>query len=133
MAAAGRGAPGSRAIAGVVAERAFVAQRLGRVNVAFDDEVGGGGDFEVVGLALEEFDGFFAEVTGEEKFVEAVGQWRGGGGGWKCSGTPAGNCARSNPNSPVQNFVAYATEVRHGRGRERMDATALRVGRFGGR
>ncbi len=35
------------------------------------------------------------------------------GGGWKCSGTPAGNCARSNPNSPVQTFVAYATKVRH--------------------
>ena len=34
------------------------------------------------------------------------------GGGWKCSGTTAGNCAHSNPNSPVQNFVAYATKVR---------------------
>ena len=31
---------GQRVVAGVVAERAFVAQRLGRVNVAFDDEVG---------------------------------------------------------------------------------------------
>jgi hypothetical protein len=31
---------GQRVIAGVIAERAFVAQRLGRVNVAFDDEVG---------------------------------------------------------------------------------------------
>ena len=31
--------------AGVVAERAFVAQRLGRVNVAVDDEVGVGGDW----------------------------------------------------------------------------------------
>ena len=49
---------GQRVVAGVVAERAFVAQRLGRVNVAFDDEVGVGGDFEVVGLALDEFDGF---------------------------------------------------------------------------
>jgi hypothetical protein len=39
------------------------------------------------------------------------------GGGWKCSGTPAGNCARSNPNSPVQTFVAYATKGCHGRGR----------------
>ena len=38
------------------------------------------------------------------------------GGGWKCSGTPVGNCARSNPNSPVQNFVTYATRVRHGQG-----------------
>jgi len=33
---------GQCVIAGVVAERAFVAQRLGRVNVAFDDEVGVG-------------------------------------------------------------------------------------------
>ena len=31
---------GQRVIAGVVAERAFVAQRFGRINVAFDDEVG---------------------------------------------------------------------------------------------
>ena len=35
--------------AGVVAERAFVAQRLARINVTFVDEVGIGGDFEVVG------------------------------------------------------------------------------------
>ena len=69
---------GQGVVAGVVAERAFVAQRFGGVNVAFDDEVGVGGDFEVVGLALDEFDGFFAEVTGEEEFVEAVGQRRGG-------------------------------------------------------
>ena len=33
---------GQRVIAGVVAERAFFAQRLARVNVAFDDEVGVG-------------------------------------------------------------------------------------------
>jgi hypothetical protein len=37
---------GQRVIAGVVAERAFVAQRLARVNVAFDDEVGVGGSRE---------------------------------------------------------------------------------------
>ena len=42
--------------------------------LAFDDEVGVGRDFKVVGLALHEFGGFFAEVTGEEEFVEAVGQ-----------------------------------------------------------
>jgi len=35
---------GQRVVAGVVAERAFVAQRLGRVNVAFDDEVRVGQD-----------------------------------------------------------------------------------------
>ena len=51
------------------------------IDVAFDDEVGVGGHFEVVGFALDEFDGFFAEITGEQKFVEAVGQRRGGGKG----------------------------------------------------
>ena len=30
-------------VAGMVAEQAFVAQRFGQVNVAFDDEVGVGG------------------------------------------------------------------------------------------
>jgi hypothetical protein len=72
---------GQGVIAGVVAERAFVAQRLGRVNVALDDEVGVGRDFEVVGLAFDEFDAFLTEITGEEKFVEAIGQRRGGGEG----------------------------------------------------
>jgi hypothetical protein len=31
---------GQRVVARVIAERAFVAERLGRVNVAFDDEIG---------------------------------------------------------------------------------------------
>ena len=51
-------------VAAIIWGTGFVAQRLGRVNVAFDDEVGVGGDFEVVGLALHQFDGFFAEVAG---------------------------------------------------------------------
>ena len=72
---------GQRVIAGVVAERAFVAQRFLRVHVTFDDKIGIGGDFEVVGLAFDEFDGFFAEITGQQKFVEAVRQRRGGGKG----------------------------------------------------
>ena len=33
---------GQRVIAGVIAERAFVAQRLGGINVTFDDEIGVG-------------------------------------------------------------------------------------------
>ena len=33
---------GQGVVAGVIAERAFIAQRLSRVNVAFDDEVGVG-------------------------------------------------------------------------------------------
>ena len=65
----------------MVAERAFVTQRFLRVHVAFDDEIGVGGHFKVVGLAFDEFDGFFAEITGEQEFIEAVGQGRGGGEG----------------------------------------------------
>ena len=51
---------------------------------------------------------------------------RRGGGGWKCSGTSVGNCARSNPNSPVQTFVAYATKVRHGNDRQSLGANSLK-------
>ena len=72
---------GQRVIASVIAERPFVAQRFGRVNVTFDDEIGVGGDFEVIGLALHEFDGFFAEITGEEEFIQSVRHRRGGGEG----------------------------------------------------
>jgi hypothetical protein len=49
-------------------------------------------------------------------------------GGWKCSGTPADNCARSNPHSLVQTFVAYATKVRHRRGRKWMGRNRVAVG-----
>ncbi len=72
---------GQRVIAGVIAERAFVAQRFGGVDVAFDDEVGVGGHLQGVGLALHELNGFLAEITGEQELVEAVGQRRGGAEG----------------------------------------------------
>ena len=52
-----------------------------RVNVAFDDEVGVGGDFEVVGLALHQFDGFLAEITGQQEFIQSIRQRCGGGEG----------------------------------------------------
>ena len=58
-----------------------------RIHVTFDDEVGIGGNFEVVGFAFHQFDGFLAQVTGEEKFIEAIGQRRGGGEG-EASGSP---------------------------------------------
>ena len=41
----------------------------------------------------------------------ALPNWR-GGGGWKYSGTSAGNCARSNPKTPVQNFVSETEQNR---------------------
>ena len=52
------------------------------------------------------------------------------GGGWKCSGTPGGDCARSNPDSPVQTFVAYATKVRHGCWLEWMGRNRVAVARW---
>src|SRR5579863_3523954 len=47
---------GQSVVAGVVAEGAFFAEGFGGVDVAFDDEVGIGGDFEVGGFAFDEFD-----------------------------------------------------------------------------
>ena len=44
----------------------------------------------------------------------ALPNWR-GGGGWKYSGTSAGKCARSNPKTPVQNFVSETEQNRTGR------------------
>lgn len=72
---------GQGVVAGVIAEGAFHAERFLGIDVTFDDKVGIGGDHEVVGLAFDEFDRFFAEITGEEEFVEAIGQWGGGAEG----------------------------------------------------
>jgi hypothetical protein len=68
---------GQGVVAGVVAEGAFHAERFLGVDVAFDDKVRIGRNHEVVGLTFDEFDRFFAEVTGEEEFVEAVRERRG--------------------------------------------------------
>ncbi len=72
---------GQRVIAGVIAERALVPQRLARIHVAFDDEVGIGRHFQIVGLALDELDRFFPQIAGEQEFIEPIGQRRGGGEG----------------------------------------------------
>lgn len=65
-------------IAGVITKGSFHAKGFGGVDIAFNHEIGIGRDFEVVGFAFDEFDGFFAQVTGQEVFIHAVGQWRGG-------------------------------------------------------
>ena len=72
---------GQRVVAGVVAERAFVAERFLGVDVAFDDEVGVGGNFEVVSLALHQLHGFFSQVASEQKLIETIGQRCGGSEG----------------------------------------------------
>ena len=72
---------GQRVIAGVVAKRPFLAQRLLRVHVAFDDKVRVGRHFQVVGLALDQFDGLLAQIAGEQELIQAVGQRRGGAEG----------------------------------------------------
>ena len=85
---------GQGVITGVIAERPFVAQRLRRVHVAFDDEIRVGGNFQVVGLAFDQFDGFFAEITGQQKFIQAIRQRRGGGKG-ETSGRRRGKSRRA--------------------------------------
>jgi hypothetical protein len=50
-------------------------------HVAFDDEIGVGGEFKVTGVALDGFDGFLAEVTARSDSIKPVWHRRGGGEG----------------------------------------------------
>ena len=72
---------GQRIVARVVAEGPFLAQRLFRINVSLQHDVGVGRHFQVAGLAPDEFGGFLAEVAGEHELVQAVGQRRRGAEG----------------------------------------------------
>ena len=63
----------------MISERSFLAQRFARIDVAFDNKVRIGRNFEVAGLAFYEFDRFFAQVAREQEFIESIGQRRGGG------------------------------------------------------
>ncbi len=67
-----------RVEAGVVAEGALAAEFV-EMNVAFENDFGGGGDFEIDGLALHQLDGLLAEEAGDEIFLD-VGR-RGNDGG----------------------------------------------------
>jgi hypothetical protein len=60
---------GERVEAGVVAEGAFGAEFV-EVDVALEDDFAGGGNFEVDGLALDEFDGGGAEESGDQVFFD---------------------------------------------------------------
>jgi hypothetical protein len=53
----------------VVAEGAFGAE-LAERDVAFEDVLGVGGDFEVDGLALDQLDGLAAEEAGDEVLLD---------------------------------------------------------------
>src|SRR5580698_8247056 len=67
-----------RVEAGVVAEGALGAEFV-EVNVAFENDFGGSGDFEIDGLALDEFDGLLAEEAGDEIFLDV--RWCGNDSG----------------------------------------------------
>ena len=66
--------------AGVIAERSF-RPHLARLDVAFEDEIDVGRDFEIDRLALHQLDGFLAQEAGEENLIEPIGQGRGRGKG----------------------------------------------------
>ena len=67
-------------IAGVIAERPFRAH-FARLHITFQDKVHIGRHIEIDGLALYQFDRFPSQKSGEQNFVEAVGQRRGRGKG----------------------------------------------------
>ena len=53
----------------MVAEGAFGAEFV-ELDVAFEDDFGVGGDFEIDGFALDQFDGLFAEEAGDEELLD---------------------------------------------------------------
>jgi len=67
-----------RVEAGVVAEGALGAEFV-EVNVALENDFGGGGNFEIDGLALHQFDWLLAEEASDEIFLD-VGRRRDDGG-----------------------------------------------------
>ena len=71
-----------RVEAGVVAEGAFGAQ-LAQLDVAFENDLGVGGHFEIDGFAFDDFDGLAAQEAGDEEFFDLG---RRGDDGGECGG-----------------------------------------------
>ena len=69
---------GQSVIARMIAERAFLAQRLLGVNVALDDKIRVGRHFEIVGLAFDDLERLFAQIASQQKLIQAVRQRRRG-------------------------------------------------------
>ena len=68
---------GERIKAGVITERSLAPQRLGWIDVAFDNDVRVGRHLDIHRDSLDQFDALFAQKTGKENFIDLVGQWRG--------------------------------------------------------
>ncbi len=66
--------------AGVVAEGAFAAQ-FAEFDVAFEDDFGVGGDFEIDGFALDDFDGLAAQEAGDHELLDLGRRGNDGGEG----------------------------------------------------
>ena len=62
-----------RVVAGVVAERPLRPE-LPRNHIPFEDDLGLSGDFEVVRLALDQFDGFVTDEARGDELVDIGGQ-----------------------------------------------------------
>src|SRR5207245_8235030 len=65
-------------VTGVIAERSFW-PRFARLHVTLQDKIGIGWNFQVDGFAFHHFDRFAAQESGEQNFVEPIGQRSGGG------------------------------------------------------
>ena len=67
---------GQRIKSRVVAERPLMAQRLGRIDIAFDDNIRVSRNFDIHGYTVKQFDAFLAQKSGKENLIDLVGQWR---------------------------------------------------------
>ena len=70
---------GQRIKTRVIAERPLAAQRLGWIDVAFDDDIRVRRHFDIDGDAFDQLDAFLAQEAGEEDLIDLRRQRRGGG------------------------------------------------------
>src|SRR6266540_4099483 len=70
---------GERVKAGVVAKRTLPTKLLGGSDVALDDDIRIGRDLDIDRDAFYQFNAFLAQKTGEQDFIDLIGQRRSGG------------------------------------------------------
>ena len=58
-----------RVISGVVSKGAFHPQGFDRIHIPLDDKVGIVRNLEIIGLALHQFDGLFAQISSQQEFI----------------------------------------------------------------
>ena len=125
-----------RVEAGVIAEGAFGAEFV-EVDVAFEDDFGVGGDFQVDGFAFDQFDRLLAEEAGDEVLLDVGRRGNDGGEGESGIGAdgdrnfhfPGGRSPSASTEPPEERAMMSTAAARAGRRRR----SVMRGGSAGAR